>query len=88
MVSLQTSRNLIISGKHHLKADSIPQLTGHHIKKLREVEGPLGNITEDIKINNFETDEVPGIFAPHHCNELDTKIGIMMVLKISYNYLQ
>ena len=72
----------------HLKVDSIPRLTGHNVKELREVEGPLENIPEDVKINNFETDELPGLFTFHHCNELNTKIRIMMSLKISYNYLQ
>ena len=71
----------------HLKANSIPRLKGHDVKELREVEGPLENIPEDAKINNFETDELPGLFAPCHCNELDAKIQIMMVLKIGYNYL-
>ena len=72
----------------HLEANSIPRLTGHDIKELREVEGPLENIPDDAKINNFETDELPGLFMPHHCNELDAKIQIMMALKISYNYLK
>ena len=72
----------------HLEANSIPQLTGHDIKELREVEGPLENIPEDAKINNFETDELPGLFAPHHCKELDAKIWIMMALKIGHNYLK
>ena len=72
----------------HLEANSIPRLTGHNVKELREVEGPLENIPEDAKINNFKTDELPGLFAPRHCNELDAKIRILMALKISYNYLK
>ena len=58
----------------YLKGDSIPRLMGHDIKELREVEGPLENIPEDVKINNFETNELPGLFVPHHCNELSAKI--------------
>ena len=69
----------------HLEANSTPRLTGHNIKELRDVEGPLENIPEDTQINNFETDELPRLFAPHHCKELDAKIRIMMVLKISHN---
>ena len=72
----------------HLEVDSIPKLTGHDVKELRKVEGPLENIPEDAKINNFVTNELPGLFVPCHCNELDAKIQIMMVLKISYNYLK
>jgi hypothetical protein len=72
----------------HLEADSISRLTGHNVKELREVEGLLENIPEDPKINNFETDELPGLFASCHCNELNAKIWIMMALKISYNYLK
>ena len=58
----------------HLEADFIPRLMGHNVKELREVEGPLENIPEDAKINNFETDELPGLFMPLHCNELNAKI--------------
>ena len=58
----------------HLEGDSVPKLTGHDVKELREVEGPLENIPEDVKINNFETDELPRLFVPHHCNELNAKI--------------
>jgi hypothetical protein len=70
----------------HLEANSTPRLTGHNIKELRDVEGPLENIPEDTQINNFETDELPRLFV--HCKELDTKIRIMMALKISHNYLK
>ena len=72
----------------HLEANSTPRLTGHNIKELRDVEGPLENIPEDTQINNFETDELPGLFVPRHCKELDAKIRIMMALKISHNYLK
>jgi hypothetical protein len=72
----------------HLKSDSVPKLMGHDVKELREVEGPLENIPEDVKINNFETNELPGLFVPRHCNELNAKIRIMMALKIGYNYLR
>ena len=58
----------------HLKASSTPKLTGHDIKELKDVEGPLENIPEDVQIDNFETDELPGLFAPRHCKELDAKI--------------
>ena len=72
----------------HLEANSTPRLTGHNIKELRDVEGLLENISEDAQINDFETDELPGLFTPHHCKELEAKIRIMMDLKISYNYLK
>ena len=58
----------------HLEADSISRLMGHNVKELREVEGLLENIPEDPKINNFETDELPGLFTSCHCNELNAKI--------------
>ena len=58
----------------HLEGGSVPKLTGHDVKELREVEGPLENIPKDVKINNFETDELPGLFTPCHCTELDAKI--------------
>ena len=50
----------------HLEANSTPRLTGHHIKELRHVEGPLENIPEDAQMNNFETNELPGHFTPRH----------------------
>ena len=72
----------------HLQANSTPRLTGHDVEELKDVEGPLENIPEDAQIDKFETDELPGLFAPHHCKELDAKIRIMMALKIGYNYLR
>ena len=72
----------------HLEANSTLRLMGHNVKELRDVEGPLENIPEDAQINNFETDELPRLFAPRHCKELDAKIRIMMALKISYNDLK
>ena len=72
----------------HLKMNSTPRLMGHDVKELKDVEGPSKNIPEDAQINNFETDELPGLFTPHHCKELDPKIRIMMTLKISHNYLK
>ena len=66
----------------HLEASSTPKLTGHDVKELKDVEGPLENIPEDTQTDNFETDELPGLFVPRHCKELDTKIRIMMALKI------
>ena len=68
----------------HLEADSTPNLTGRDVKELKDVEGPLENIPEDIWINDFGTDELPGLFAPRHCKELDAKIRIMMVLRFGY----
>ena len=72
----------------HLEVNSTPRLTGHDVKELKDVEGPLENIPEDTQINNFETNELPRLFAPRHCKELDAKIRIMMALKISHNYLK
>ena len=72
----------------HLKADSALNLTGHDIKELKDVEGPLENIPENVRINDFKTDELPGLFAPWHCKELDAKIRIMMALRFGYNYLK
>ena len=72
----------------HLEANSTPRLTGHDVKELKDVEGPLENIPEDTQINNFETDELPGLFVPRHCKELDAKIRIMMALKLGHNYLK
>ena len=72
----------------HLKANSTSRLTGHDVKELRDVEGPLENIPEDAQINDFQTDELPGPFVPRHCEELDAKIRIMVALKIGHNYLK
>ena len=72
----------------HLKVNSTPRLTGHDVKELKDVEGPLENIPEDAQINNFETDELPRLFVPRHCKELDAKIQIMMALKLGHNYLK
>ena len=72
----------------HLKMNSTPRLMGHDVKELKDVEGPSKNVPEDAQINNFETDDLPGLFTPHHCKELDPKIRIMMTLKISHNYLK
>ena len=54
----------IREGPPHLKANSTPRLTGHDVKELKDVEGPLENIPEDAKINNFKTDELPGLSRP------------------------
>ena len=72
----------------HLEVNSTPRLTGHDVKELKDVEGPLENIPEDAQINNFETDELPRLFVPRHCKELDAKIQIMMALKLGHNYLK
>ena len=45
------------------------------------MEGPLENIPEDTQINNFETDELPRLFTPCHCKELDAQIWIKMALR-------
>ena len=47
----------------HLEASSTPKLTGHDVKELKDIEGPLENIPEDAQIDKFETDELPGLFA-------------------------
>ena len=69
----------------HLEVNSTPRLTGHDVKELKDMEGLLENIPEDAQVNNFETNELPRLFVPCHCKELNAKIRIMMVLKISHN---
>ena len=51
-------------------------LTSHDINE------ELENMSENIKINNFETEELPRLFVPHHCVKLDAKFCIMKALRL------
>ena len=50
-------------------------LTNHDINE------ELENMSENIKINNLETEELLGLFVPH-CVKLDAKFCIMKALRL------
>ena len=58
------------------------------VETLKAIEGPRDDIPEDAKIFEFEMEELPGLFAPRHCVELEAKIKIMGALKIGHEYLR
>ena len=73
----------------HLKDNSISKAVGFElVKTLKAIEGPRDDVPEDAKIFEFETEELPGLFAPHHCVELEAKIRIMGALKFGHEYLR
>ena len=73
----------------HLDDRPVPKAVGFEISEaLKAVEGPLKDISEDARIFEYKTEELPGVFAPHHCVELEAKIRIMAALKFRYDYLR
>ena len=50
---------------------------------LEEVKGPLDDLPEEVRITNFESDEIPGLFSPRHCVELEAKIRIMKAVVVA-----
>jgi hypothetical protein len=51
----------------HLDDRSIPKAVGFEIgETLKAIEGPLEDISEDARIFEFKTEELPGLFAPRH----------------------
>ena len=72
----------------HLEDNSVSQVVGFElVKTLKAIEGPCDDVPEDAKIFDFETEELPGLFAPRHCVELEAKIRIMGALKFGHEYL-
>jgi hypothetical protein len=55
---------------------------------LEEVKGPLDDLPEEVRITNFESDEIPVLFSPCHCVELEANIRMMKAVKYGYNYLR
>lgn len=73
----------------HLVDDPISKAVRFElIETLRAIEEPHDDIPEDVKIFELETKELPGLFAPHHCIELEAKIRIMGALKFGHEYLR
>jgi hypothetical protein len=71
----------------HLEDNSISKVVRFElIKALKAIKGPHNNLPEDAKIFEFETEELPGLFAPRHCVELEAKIRIMGALKFRHEY--
>jgi hypothetical protein len=72
----------------HLVDDSVPKAVGFELVEILKAIGePLDDVPEDAKIFEFETEELPGLFAPRHCVELEAKIRIMGALKFGHEYL-
>ena len=72
----------------HLKNNSISKVVRFElVETLKAIEGPRDDVPEDVKIFDFETEELPGLFVPRHCVELETKIRIMGALKFRHKYL-
>ena len=66
----------------HLEDNSISKVVRFElVEALKAIEGPRDDVPEDAKIFEFETEELPGLFAPRHCVELEAKIRIMKALK-------
>ena len=73
----------------HLKDNSVSKAVGFElVEALKAIEGPRDDIPEDVKIFKFETEELPGLFAPRHCVELEAKIRIMGAFKFGHEYLR
>ena len=72
----------------HLDSNSILEVTDLKVNKfLKSVEGPIDNIPEGTKIANFKSEDIPGLFSPHHCVEVEAKLRIMKAIKLGHNYL-
>ena len=72
----------------HLEDNSVSKAVGFElIEALKAIEGPRNDVPEDTKIFEFETEELPGLFAPRHCVELEAKMRIMGALKFGHEYL-
>ena len=72
----------------HLEDNSISKVVRFElIKALKAIKGLCDDIHEDAKIFEFETEELPGLFAPRQCVKLEAKIRIMGSLKFGHKYL-
>ena len=57
-------------------------------KSLEDIRGSIDDIPEEVRIINFESEEIPRLFLLHHCVELEAKIQIMKAIKYGYDYLK
>ena len=58
----------------HLEDNSVSKAVGFElVKTLKAIEGPCDDVPEDAKIFDYETEELPGLFTPRHCVELEAK---------------
>jgi hypothetical protein len=74
----------------HLDSDSAFKVTHLKVNEILEgIKGLIDDILEDAKIVNFNSDsnDIPGLLSPCHCVEVKTKLWIMKVIKLGYNYL-
>ena len=73
----------------HLEDNSVSKAVWFElVEALKAIEGPRDDIPEDAKIFEFETEELPGLFAPRHCVKLEAKIRIMGAFKFRHEYLR
>ena len=73
----------------HLEDNSISKAVRFElVKTLKAIKGPCDDVPEDAKIFEFKTEELPRLFAPHHCVELEAKIRIMGAFKFGHEYLR
>jgi hypothetical protein len=47
----------------------------------------MDNILEGTKIVNFKSEDIPGLFSPHHCVEVEAKLWMMKAIELGYDYL-
>jgi hypothetical protein len=57
-------------------------------KSLKPIEGPHNVLPENANIVEFKTDELPGLYVPHHCTETKAKDRIKEALKFGLNYIR
>ena len=48
----------------------------------------IDNILEGAKIANLKSKDIPGLFSPGHCVEVEAKLRIMKAIKLGHDYLR
>ena len=72
----------------HLEDNSISKAVRFKlVKTLKAIEGPHNDVPEDVKIFEFETEELPGLFCTMPLCQIRAKIRIMGALKFRHEYL-
>ena len=67
----------------HLEDNSISKAVRFElIETLKAIKGPHNNVPEDVKIFEYETEELPGLVMPCHCVELEAKCPMTSWLAI------
>ena len=73
----------------HLDSDSAFEVTDLKTNEILEsIKGPIDDIPESAKIVNFVSGDIPGLFSPRHCDQLEAKLRIMKAIKLGHDYLR